>query len=601
MGPIKMLAFIYPILAQVQSTENWLTSPGVLGTFALLILVLVLAIIILVFRASNLMKESEIKERAKQKEEYVRHLVNLEEEELDAIIENRKKALKYKLKGTELSGEEEGNDERGLIAKLTHKPSYPLVDEKKRSTINLETPEPLKKLVIYYIGAAAFWLVFGTLVGEYLGLKFVWPDLDHISWLSFGRLRPVHTNTVFWGWSSLAMVGLGYFVIVRTSNTKLFSYKLGWVGWWFMNGSIVVGNTLLMAGVNNGGGEYREYIWPVMLFFAGALAITFWNYYKTIATRKIEEIYISNWYLLAGLIWTLVLVTIGYLPFYQEGLGETAIQGYYMHQGVGMWFMTFTLGLVYYYLPSSLNKPIYSYALGVLALWTQMLFYTMIGTHHFIFSPLPWWLQTTAIVFSGGMFIPVIAGSTNFMMTIRGSWRAISSSYVLPFFLVGIVFYFVGSAQGSFQAFRFTNYVWHFTDFNVAHSHMTMYGIIAFFMWAGIYALLPKITGREPKQWLIGAHFWLAFMGLFAYMVSLMLGGTLKGLSWMDGKPFIDSVKLMGPYWLWRAVGGTIMLISHFIFAYNFYYMIHNRVKPNILKEVTATDNTSNDLQTENV
>ncbi|MTI24179.1 cytochrome oxidase subunit I [Fulvivirga kasyanovii] len=587
---IILVLVLMPLLSNAQNTENWIISPGVVGTFALLILVIVVGIIIMIFRASNLLSKATSNAAMKEKKEWSNHLINLEEEELDAILEERKKAFKYRLKGTELGSSMQRIDERGLITRLTHKPSYPLVDEKKRSTVNLETPEPLKKLIIFYLGAAVFWLVLGTLAGQYLGMKFVWPDLDHLSWLSFGRLRPVHTNTVFWGWTSLAMIGLGYFVITRTSNTKLFSYKLGWWGWWLINTSVILGNAFLMSGINNGGGEYREYIWPIMLLFAIALLITFWNYYKTVANRKLSEIYISNWYILAALVWTLVLVTIGYLPYYQSGLGETAIQGYYMHQGVGMWFMTFTLGLVYYYLPSSLNKPIYSYSLGVLALWTQMLFYTMIGTHHFVFSPLPWWLQTTAIVFSGGMFIPVIAGTTNFMMTIRGSWKAISSSYVLPFFLIGIIFYFVGSAQGSFQAFRFTNYVWHFTDFNVAHSHMTMYGIIAFFMWAGIYALLPKITGKEAPQWLIGAHFWLAFIGLFAYMVSLMAGGTLKGLSWMAGEPFINSVILMQPYWLWRAIGGTLMFISHLIFAYNFFYMINKRIRPLAIKKNLITE-----------
>jgi len=244
-----------------------------------------------------------------------------------------------------------------------------------------------------------------------------------------------------------------------------------------------------------------------------------------------------------------------------------------MHQGVGMWFMTFTLGLIYYYLPSTLNKPIYSYSLGVLALWTQMLFYTMIGTHHFIFSPLPWWLQTVAIVFSIGMVIPVTAGTANFLLTMRGKWDHISKSYVLPFFLVGVVFYWVGSMQGSLQATRFTNYVWHFNDFNVAHSHITMYGIICFILWACTYTLVPKITGREPKTFLVGGHFWLALIGLFAYMGPLMWGGTLKGLSWLEGNPFMESVSLMKPYWVWRAVGGSLMLVSHFIFAYNLYYM----------------------------
>lgn len=574
---LSSLLAAFPLLLLGQNTEDWISSPGIIGTIVLLILVLALAVIIFAARASSFLKTRERKLQKENQAELHEYLVSLDRKEIDRILEERKKASKYQLTGAELGSSIQSQDQKGLITKYTRKPAYPFVEEKKSTPQQIKSPEPLNRLIYYYLGAATFWLVLGTLIGEYLGLKFVWPDLDKISWLSFGRLRPVHTNTVFWGWTSLAMIGLGYFVVARTSNTRIHSYKWGWWGWVLINLSVLLGNVFLMAGINNGGGEYREYIWPVMLLFAVALVLTFLNYYQTIARRKIEEIYISNWYILAALVWTLVLVVIAYLPFYQGGLGETVLQGYYMHQGVGMWFMTFTLGLIYYYLPSSLNKPIYSYSLGILALWTQMLFYTLIGTHHFVFSPLPWWLQTVAIVFSAGMFIPVIAGTTNFLMTIRGSWGAISRSYVLPFFLVGVIFYFVGSAQGSFQAFRFTNYVWHFTDFNVAHSHMTMYGIIAFIMWASMYALLPKITGKEAPQWMVGAHFWLAFVGLFAYMVSLMLGGTLKGLSWMEGEAFIESVKLMGPYWLWRAIGGTLMFISHLFFAYNFYYMVKNR------------------------
>src|SRR5690606_5029945 len=148
-----------------------------------------------------------------------------------------------------------------------------------------------------------------------------------------------------------------------------------------------------------------------------------------------------------------------------------------------------------------------------------------------------------------------------------------------------VVFYFVGSTQGSLQAFRFTNFIWHFTDFNVAHSHMTMYGIITFILWACIYAILPKITGKGPKTFLVGVHFWLAFIGLFLYMISLMAGGTLKGLSWIEGKPFIESVILMQPYWLWRAIGGSLMFCSHLIFAANVWTMMKSH-KQNTTKEI---------------
>jgi len=591
---ILLLLSGYSSLAQPRpnpSTENWQLSPGILGTFILIILVLFIAFLILYMRINGYLDKIRLKADLKNKQKLSEELIGLDHEEIDYILESRKTALTYKLSGNEIAGVNKAKDTRGIISDYTHRRNNPLVDRKKESKTYIETVQPLKKLIIYYIGASIFWLLFGTLIGQYVGMKFVWPEIDTISWLSFGRLRPVHTNAVFWGWASLAMVGLANFVITRTSNVKLYSYKIAWWAWRLMNLSVILGSIFLMIGINNGGREYREYIWPVMLPFATGLILTLYNFYQTVSRRKISEIYISNWYLFGGLIWTITIVVIAYLPYFQNGLGETVIQGYYMHQGVGMWFMTFTLGLIYYYLPSSLNKPIYSYSLGVLAFWTQMLFYTLIGTHHFIFSPLPWWLQTVAIVFSIGMFIPVVAGTTNFLMTMRGSWSEITKSYVLPFFLVGVIFYFVGSTQGSLQAFRFTNFVWHFNDFNVAHSHMTMYGIITFILWACIYAILPKITGKKPRQLFVGIHFWLAFIGLFAYMMSMMIGGTLRGLSWIEGKPFLESILFMHSYWIWRAIGGSLMFLSHIVFAYNFYRMIHPKsdtVRLNTIDSIKA-------------
>ena len=314
-----------------------------------------------------------------------------------------------------------------------------------------------------------------------------------------------------------------------------------------------------------------------MALFGIGVIISLFNFIKTIARKTTKEIYVSNWYIVAAIMFLLVIAIVAYWPTWQNGLGETIVQGYYMHQGVGMWFMLFTLGLMYYFLPQQLNKPIYSYSLGILAFWTQILFYTLIGTHHFIFSAIPWWLQTVAIVGSVGMVIPVIAGTTNFLMTFKGSWHKLSSSYTLPFYLIGIIFYFTGSLQGTAEAFRFTNLVWHFTDFTVAHSHLTMYGIICFMLWGFIYTLVPRLTGKEPSQAIVGAHFWLAFIGLLFYTFPLMYGSTLKGLMWMEGKPFIDSVELMAPYWLWRAIGGTLMWLSHILFAYNFYVMIKRK------------------------
>ena len=291
----------------------------------------------------------------------------------------------------------------------------PLAVTKARVEPVADTDTAWVRLVFSYLAWATAWLLFGTLVGEYLGIKFVIPDIDHVPWLSFGRLRPVHTNTVFWGWSSLAMVGMALYVVPKTSRRKLFSFRLAYVSLALINLSVFVGDLLLMSGINNGGQEYREYIWPVQAVFAIGVILIAYNLIRTIAARDLEEIYISNWYIMGGLLWTIALIVIAYLPWYQQnGISETVIQGFYMHMAVGMWFTPIVLGLTYYTLPRLLNKPIYSYSLGVLAFWTQMVFYSMIGAHHFIFAPIPWWLQTVAIIFSVGMVVTLAAGSGQF-------------------------------------------------------------------------------------------------------------------------------------------------------------------------------------------
>jgi len=563
-----------PFLLQIKSGINLLNQSGIIITIVLILIPVLLGVALLLSKTIGIFKRFQNKQNQVDAAALADYLRHLSPEEHDAIL-RRKTALDYSLTHHELSGTEPPQDDRALL-QISPTVGLPIAPIKKKAQPRPNIDPALSKLIIWFLGSATFWLLFGTTVGEYLGIKFVAPDADHLSWLSFGRLRPVHTNAVFWGWASLGMIGLGYYVVPRVSNCKLASLKKGWYTLYLINAAVILGTLSLMAGINNGGGEYREYIWPIMLLFGIGLVLTLINFLQTIAHRTTKEIYIANWYMVAAIIFTLVIALVAYIPFWQNGLGETIVQGYYMHQGVGMWFMLFTLGLVYYFLPQQLNKPIYSYSLGILAFWTQILFYTLIGSHHFVFSSIPWWLQTIAIVGSAGMAIPVIAGTTNFLMTFRGAWHKVNNSYTLPFFLVGIIFYFTGSMQGTAEAFRFTNQLWHFTDFTVAHSHLTMYGIISFFLWACIYAIIPRLTGKEPPQITVGAHFWLALLGLLFYTVPLMYGSTLRGLLWIDGKPFLESVTFMAPFWLWRAIGGSLMWLSHLFFAYNIYRMLRN-------------------------
>lgn len=554
-------------------------SKYIYSEWGIIITIILISIPVIIASAIAIVKGYSVLNNYLKKKEVDKfnvYLKGLSSEDIEKL-EHRKSELEFTLSNNELAGDIAPIDNKGLINNINEVDTLRFIEQKKKSQPRPFIEPDLTKLILWYLGCATFWLLFGTTVGEYLGIKFVAPDVDHYSWLSFGRLRPVHTNAVFWGWASLAMMGLAYYVIPRVSNVPIANIKTGYRSLILINASVSIGSICLMAGINNGGGEYREYIWPVMALFGAGVIISLQNFFKTIANRTTKEIYVSNWYIISAMMFLLVIAVVAYWPSWQTGLGETIVQGYYMHQGVGMWFMLFTLGLMYYFLPQQLNKPIYSYSLGILAFWAQIIFYTLIGTHHFIFSAIPWWLQTVAIVGSTGMIIPVVAGTTNFLMTFKGAWNKLSGSYTLPFYLIGIIFYFTGSLQGTAEAFRFTNLVWHFTDFTVAHSHLTMYGIICFMLWGFIYTIVPRLTGKEPPQITVGAHFWLALIGLLFYTFPLMYGSTLRGLMWMDGKPFIESVELMAPYWLWRAIGGSLMWLSHILFAYNFYVMVKRK------------------------
>lgn len=573
---------------QNTAVKKLINNPGIIITIILIMLPLLAGIAIMAVKVLNLLQQERNNNNKHEAAEFANWLQNEAGDETLKTLRSRKAALDYHLTGNELAGADKPEDTRGLITYVNHEKHLPFFATKKKALKRPDIDPALSKLVVAFIVCAAAWLVIGTSVGEYVGIKFVSPDADHISWLSFGRLRPVHTNTVFWGWASLAMLGLGYYIIPTVSNARLYNIKWGWYTLALINLCVITGNLCLMAGINNAGGEYREYTWPVSALFAAGLLLTLANFLKTIARRTTHEIYISAWYIVAAVMFALVITLVAYLPWWQNGLGETIVQGYYMHMGVGMWFMFFTLGVVYYFLPQQLNKPIYSYSLGILAFWAQIFFYTVIGTHHFVFSSIPWWLQTTAIVGSIGMIIPVGAGFTNFILTFKGMWHKVKDSYTLPFFLTGIVFYLTGSLQGTAEAFRSTNLLWHFTDFTVAHSHLTMYGIISFFMWAAIYAVLPRLTGKEAPHTTIGAHFWLALVGLLFYTIPLMYGSTLRGLLWMEGKPFVESVVLMAPYWLWRAIGGSLMWLSHLFFAYNIYKMLDKKQTVDIAATAVA-------------
>ncbi|MDE2108965.1 MAG: cbb3-type cytochrome c oxidase subunit I, partial [Gammaproteobacteria bacterium] len=285
-------------------------------------------------------------------------------------------------------------------------------------SLSPEDTRALRTVFNVYTICAALWLVFATFIGVILAFKFVYPEFwAHAGWLTFGRLRPIHTNDTFYAWASIGLVGIAYYVAARSSRTRLYSPMLAWIGLGLFNIAAIAGTVALDLGINDGTLEYREWIWPIRLVFLAALLVTAWNLIATVARRNTQGIYLSNWYTIGGVLWTCIISIVAIVPWYQYGLGQVAVSGFFMHNAVGLWFTPMALGILYYAIPKLFSRPIYSYALGVFAFWTNLIFYPIIGSHHFLFSPLPWWLQTIAIVFSVAMLVPVWAGSANYLLT----------------------------------------------------------------------------------------------------------------------------------------------------------------------------------------
>jgi cytochrome c oxidase cbb3-type subunit 1 len=429
-------------------------------------------------------------------------------------------------------------------------------------------------LLSAFVGSATLWLLITTAVAVLLSFKFPFPDLATSPYLSFGRLRAIHTNGTFWGFASVALSGLAIYVAARSSGAPIYAKPVAWISLGLFNIATILGTITLDLGMSDGSQEYREWLWWVRVILLAAALCSAYVVAGTVANRVERPIYIANWYTLGGFTFTAILWIVVLIPNYQIGVGQVSVQAFYMHNAVGMWFTFLALGVTYYALPKLLNRPIYSYSLGVLAFWTNLIFYPIIGAHHYEFSPLPWWLQTLAIVFSVGMLIPVFAGSANLILTARGRWDIVRRSYALPFLAAGIIYYLLGSTQGTFEALRTAQAYWHFTSFTVGHSHATMYGFITLIVFGGVYALLPLATGKQPSTLLTGVHFWFALIGVTLYILVLSIGGTIQGINWASGNPFITSVEAAAPFWLARALGGAMMFVSHLLFAYNVYVMI---------------------------
>jgi cytochrome c oxidase cbb3-type subunit I len=422
---------------------------------------------------------------------------------------------------------------------------------------------------------AVVWLVLASVAGLISSIKMHEPDWwVQYGWITFGRIRPIHLNMVAYGWCSLAGIGVAIWLIPRLLKTELVGAKYALVGGGLWTIGVFAGTVAIAMGYSDGL-EWLEYPWQIdiLLVVGGALVgVPLW---LTLLNRKVKHLYVSVWYIGAGLLWFPILFLIANWPALHFGVQQATMNWWFGHNVLGLWFTPIGLAASYYFIPKIIGKPIHSYNLSLLGFWSLAFFYSQVGGHHLIGGPVPSWLITISIVQSMMMVIPVFAVAVNQHMTVLGNFRALAYSPTLRFIVLGAMMYTAASVQGSLEALRAVNTITHFTHYTVAHAHLGLYGFFSMVMFGSIYFIMPRVMNWEwPYPKLISLHFWLVLVGFAIYFIWLSIGGWLQGLAMLDEKTtFMESVAMTLPYLKARSIGGGLMTLGHLVFAAHFFAM----------------------------
>jgi len=405
-----------------------------------------------------------------------------------------------------------------------------------------------------------FWSIFAPLVGILVSLKFSYPDFLNTEYTVFGRLRPVHTNGVIFGLFSSLGFGLMYYMVPKITGVRMYREEWGYPLLWLWNLAVGAGALSLLAGYSKGieVAEFPVAVGGLMWVVVSAVTV---QVLMTIARRKEKALYVSLWYLIAALVWTSVNLILGnfILPYRMAGVNNVALHGLYIHYTVGLWITPVGLAVIYYFLPAASQSPLYSHRLGLLGFWSLALSYPFVGIHHYLFSPIVDWTETIAIAASVMLIIPVTAVLVNFYGTLQGKWHTFQDNFTVKLLIVGTFFYFLGSIQGSFEALRGLNKPTHFTDFVIAHSHLTVFGGYVVFTLAACYHVWPKVSGKMFSDSLARWSTWLIIIGISAMGSGLIIQGLIQGTMLEGGAFFVDSMAAMKPYWMIRTVAGLAM------------------------------------------
>jgi len=444
------------------------------------------------------------------------------------------------------------------------------------------------KVVRQFAIMAVVWAIVGMLVGVYIAAELAWPFLNFdIPYLTFSRLRPLHTNAVIFAFGGCALFATSYYVVQRTCHARLLSDGLAAFTFWGWQAVIVLAAITLPLGITSGK-EYAELEWPIDILITIVWVAYAVIFFGTIMKRKTPHIYVANWFYGA------FIITIAMLHIFNSaampvsfwswksysayaGVQDAMVQWWYGHNAVGFFLTAGFLGMMYYFIPKQAGRPVFSYRLSIVHFWALIFTYIWAGPHHLHYTALPDWTQSLGMVMSLILLAPSWGGMVNGIMTLSGAWDKLRTDPILRFLVVAVSFYGMSTFEGPMMAIKTVNALSHYTDWTVGHVHSGALGWVAMISFGSLYYMIPRLFGRELYSLaLVEWHFWVATIGVVLYISSMWVSGIMQGLMWRavnsDGTltySFVESVQAMHPFYVVRTLGGVFFLTGAIIMMYN--------------------------------
>jgi cbb3-type cytochrome c oxidase subunit I len=441
---------------------------------------------------------------------------------------------------------------------------------------------------------SGFWMMIATFMGLLAATELIAPDISgNISWIVFGRVRPIHVNLVLFGFVTPGLLGAAFYYLPRLLRTELYSEGLGRLTVVLWNLTLVAIVVTIGAGFSQGR-EYAEMIWPVDLGVVAVFVLVFINFIMTVAQREESLLYVSVWYVCAGIVLTGLTYCLGNVIWKPDsgalvGIPDAILLWFYGHNVFGLLLTPLSLGVAYYVVPRTCRSPLYSHTLSLVGFWSLILVYTHIGTHHLLQVPVPTWLKVIATVDSVGMVIPVMVVLINLWYTAKGRLGEIHADIGTKFVFTGTIMYFFVSIQGSMMALPQVQRITHFNNWVIAHSHVGVLGFAGMIALGGIYYVLPRATGKPLySRFLADFQYWLILIGVVGFTIVLTIAGLIQGNAWFNGETIYRVLPEIHMYYIVRAALGLIIFVSAVLGMYNIMRTIFSRPEGGLAHQEVA-------------